>query len=262
MTIRKISLIGSGRVATQLGIHFRETNKTIVQVYSRTFDAARQLARLTGAEPVDDLEKLSADTDLYLIAVVDDAIETIAKNLKTHGKPVVHTSGSVSMDVLRNSGPRYGVFYPLQTFSKTKDISFKQIPICIEGACMETEILLKELAEELSGDVRIISSGQRVLIHIAAVFANNFTNFNYMISQEILEKAGVSFDILLPLIDETTNKIHHSPPCLTQTGPAARGDDNVISKHLNMLLDQPEKRDIYQHLSQYILTHFSNQQKK
>jgi len=258
MAIQKITLIGAGRVATQLGICLAQKQKTIVQVYSRTYQSAKELAVLTQSEAINNISNLNLESDLYIISVLDDAIAEIAAQLNLHDKLVVHTSGSVPMNTISSVGENYGVFYPLQTFAKDKSIDFSNIPICIEGSNTETETQLIALAREISTDVRLINSEQRLLIHIAAVFANNFTNFMYLMGEEILSNAGVSFDILLPLINETVKKTEHALPHSCQTGPAARGDKKIIEKHLNMLKSQPDKYELYKHISKYILEHFKN----
>ncbi len=258
MNIQKITLIGSGRVATQLGLKLAAKHKKIVQVYSRHPEAARQLAARLGAEAIDDLSRINGDSDLYIISVVDDAVAKVAAKLSLAGKIVVHTSGSVPIQVLQNANWKSGVFYPLQTFAKDKNVDFKNIPICIEASDKETETSLTMLARELSEDVRMVNSEQRMMIHVAAVFANNFTNFMYLMSQELLEKSGLSFDILLPLIRETTDKLNHILPREAQTGPAARGDEEVIQKHLKILEEHEGKKIIYQHISEYILNYYKN----
>lgn len=258
MSTQNISLIGAGRVATQLGISLVKKHFTIDQIYSRNLRSAQELAVLTHAKPIDNIAKLNTASDLYIIMVVDDAIAEIASKLSLQGKIVVHTSGSVAMNALNKASTKYGVFYPLQTFAKNKTIDFSNIPICIEGSDPEVESQLTSLAGEISNDVRKINSEQRILIHIAAVFANNFTNFMYLMGEEVLSKAGVSFDILLPLINETVKKTEYSLPHNAQTGPAARGDKAVIEKHLSMLKYQPEKYEIYKQISKYIIEHFNN----
>ena len=258
MAIQKITLIGAGRVATQLGLSLVKNHKSIVQVYSRNHRSAQELALLTHSKPIDNISKIDTDSDLYIISVVDDAIPEIADKLNLPRKILVHTSGSVAMNAICNAATDYGVFYPLQTFSKNKIVDFSNIPICIEGSNPEVESLLTSFAGEISGDVRVINSEQRVLIHIAAVFANNFSNFMYLMAEEVLRSADVSFDILQPLINETVKKTEHSLPHGAQTGPAARGDEKIIEKHLRILESQPEKFEIYKQISNYILTHFKN----
>ncbi len=262
MSFKKITLIGSGRVATQLGKRLAENGRSIAQVYSRNPDHARKLATMIGAEPISDFQNLDHNADLFIVSVVDDAISEIAQNLHLHQKPVVHTSGSVHINTLKGSSAQFGVFYPLQTFAKDKDVNFLDIPICIEATSKGLESQLKILAQEISNDVRLINSGQRMLIHIAAVFVNNFTNFMYLMGEDILKDAGVSFDILLPLIRETADKIKSILPDAAQTGPALRGDFKVMEKHLKTLDNHPEKKEVYRQISHYISAHFRSQIKK
>ncbi len=262
MSFNKIVLIGAGRVATQLARILVEKQKTILQVFSRSDESAQQLSSISGAEPVTKISLITLNADLYIISVVDDAIETIAKQLTLENKLVVHTSGSVQMKTLSTASSKFGVFYPLQTFDKKKNISFSEIPICIEGSDKQVESDLITLGKELSKDVRIISSEQRLYIHIAAVFASNFSNFMYLIGAEILEYADVDFNILAPLIKETADKITKNHPYLSQTGPALRGDFKTMQKHLDMLEGHPEKKDIYKNISKFITSYFSQQKNK
>jgi predicted short-subunit dehydrogenase-like oxidoreductase (DUF2520 family) len=157
------------------------------------------------------------------------------------------------MDVLKNVSSNYGVFYPLQTFSKTRDVDFSDIPICIEACCDETCDALNLLAKEISNDVRKINSAQRQFIHLAAIFASNFTNHMYTLADEILEKENVSFDILLPLIRETAKKIESKSPKDAQTGPAIRGDMKIIEKHIQDLQSEPGKLVLYKIISKLIM---------
>lgn len=255
-TVQNIVLIGSGRVATQLGRRLAEKGKSILQVYSRSREHAGQLAGYLGAESIIDLNKIRNDADLYIISVSDDAIPKIAANLRLEDKMVAHTSGSVPMDAIREISTNCGVFYPLQTFVKNRDVDFNEIPICIEGSDRDAENLLTGLAHEISDDVRIINSEQRLMIHIAAVFASNFTNFMYLMGEEVLKDAGVEFDILLPLIRETAAKMNTSLPNKAQTGPAMRGDEEVIRRHLEVLACDPNEQDIYRRLSEHIEKYF------
>jgi predicted short-subunit dehydrogenase-like oxidoreductase (DUF2520 family) len=252
MSVNKIVLIGAGRVATQLGKALKSQDKTIAQVYSRTKDSAAQLAAELGSAFVTNLAEIVPHADLYLISVSDDAIGQIAESLRLEGKIVVHTSGSVTMDALKMVTNHYGVFYPLNTFSKTKVIDLASTPICIEAADKATEKQLLELGSKISGDVRLINSQQRTMIHIAAVFACNFTNFMFVNAEEILKKADVSFDILLPLIAETVVKLNEVSPEEAQTGPALRNDKKILEKHLELLKADKTKMLTYKMLSDQI----------
>ncbi len=252
MSIRNIVMIGSGNLATQLAKAFHRKGKNILQVVSRRREAAGLLAGLTGAKPVTDLQQLSRDADLYIIAVSDDAIPEIAKAVSLPDRLVVHTSGSVDQEVLKQVSDRYGVFYPLQTFSKTRDIDFSDIPVCIEASDEQCFDQLAALAGEISDDVRKVNSMQRQAIHLAAVFASNFTNYMYRCAEDILKSENIPFDIIRPLIRETAKKAGQQSPALTQTGPAVRNDRRIIEKHLQLLKNDPGKRELYAIISELI----------
>ncbi|MBE0640150.1 MAG: DUF2520 domain-containing protein [Bacteroidales bacterium] len=257
MPINKIVLIGAGRVATQIGKVFQKHGKNISQIYSRTPESAKDLAVMLGALPINDLTKIDHNADLYIISVSDDSIAGIATHLYLPGKIVVHTSGSVDMTAIQSISEKCGVFYPLNIFSKSHETDFSTTPVCIEAQDKETEDELTELARTISGDVRLISSQQRAVIHLAAVFACNFTNFMMVNADDILQRAGIDFDILLPLITETIAKLRGTSPALAQTGPALRNDFNVIRKHIEMLNHDPGKQLMYELISKQINDYFT-----
>lgn len=257
MPIRTVSLIGAGRVATHLGLRLTETGVAVNQVYSRTLDSARKLSDRLGSEPVNHLSGLDGSADLFIISVVDDAVAQVADQLPANQKIVVHTSGSVPMDVLNKASVHHGVFYPLQSFSHGRKVDFSEIPLCIEASDEATKTKLLALSGKLSRDVRLIDSSQRASIHLSAVFASNFSNLMYLLGEEVLEKAGVSFDILLPLIRETAGRLEGHDAREMQTGPAVRNDRETIKKHLELLGHDPAKKDIYDLLSKYIINEFN-----
>jgi len=199
----------------------------------------------------DDITAL-AQADVYIIGIPDDAIGPFSQSLPFQNKLVVHTSGGVAMDELSNKNRR-GVFYPLQTFSKQRKVDFSTIPICIEAEGVSDLELLQTLGKSISENVLEISSQKRVKLHLAAVFVNNFTNHLYRIGSEILEKEGLSFDLLKPLIIETASKIEHLSPAQAQTGPGRRNDQKTIQKHLR-LLEENEYRDIYEIFTQALIS--------
>ncbi len=188
---------------------------------------------------------------------MDDAIQQVAEQLTTNEKIVVHTSGSVPLDLLRSASVHYGVLYPLQSFTHGRQVDFSDIPLCIEASDEATKTRLLALAGKLSHDVRLIDSSQRASIHLSAVFASNFSNLMYLLGEEVLEKAGVSFDILLPLIRETAGRLTGHDAREMQTGPAVRNDRETIKKHLQLLSNDPSKREIYDLLSKYIIKEFN-----
>ena len=249
----RITIIGSGNVATHLAAAFKNAGHRIVQVYSRDMQNAALLAYHVGAEAIDNLEQVNTETEIFIISVKDDAIGPIVEKLAVYDKLTAHTSGATSIDVLRAFTDSAGVFYPLQTFSKTKEVNFRSVPLCIEGADEQITKQLIELAQTVSNNVYKVSSAQRKVLHLAAVFACNFPNYLYNIAQQLLADHNMDFEMLRPLILETAEKIQNHEPVEVQTGPAVRNDKNTMAAHLQMLDKQPDFKEIYELLSQGII---------
>jgi predicted short-subunit dehydrogenase-like oxidoreductase (DUF2520 family) len=258
--IKNIVIIGAGNLATQLALVLTEKGIPVKQVFSRNLNSARELAEKTGAAFTNDLSQLYSETDLYLIAVKDSAIQEVLENLSLdENRMIVHTAGSVPMNILDGFSGNYGVFYPLQTFSKNRKIDFSDIPICIEANHPARLMELQELGEKLSGSVHQINSDDRKILHLAALFANNFVNHFYSIGERLLQDKKLNFDLLKPLIRETAEKIESLPPSDAQTGPAKRNDQTIINTHLKMLHNQPELQKIYRLMSESIFQFHQNQ---
>jgi predicted short-subunit dehydrogenase-like oxidoreductase (DUF2520 family) len=249
----RITIIGSGNVATHLSAAFKNAGHAIVQVYSRDMHNASLLAYHVKTEAIDNLEQIKPETDLFVIAVKDDAIEPIAADLVQYNKLIVHTSGATSLQTLQKHTQNAGVFYPLQTFSKTRELNFNTVPLCIEGADEKITSTLNELAYTVSQNVYRVSSEQRKTLHLAAVFACNFPNYLYHVSQQLLAEKQLPFDLLRPLILETAEKIQEHLPADAQTGPAVRNDEKTMASHLEQLHENPDLQAIYQLLSQGII---------
>lgn len=244
----KIVLIGSGNVAHHLIEAFAKSKIVdVTQVFSRQKESVSPL--FDSNKITDDYNNL-AKADLYIIAVSDDAIAKVSSQLPFQNRLVVHTSGSVSLDVLDKKN-RKGSFYPLQTFSKKKAVDFSQIPICLESENDSDFELLDKVAQSISNTVFKINSEQRKALHVSAVFVNNFVNHLYQMGNEICEANKVPFQILKPLILETANKVMTLSPAAAQTGPAIRNDKQTIASHLDFLLDENQK-NIYKILTQSI----------
>jgi len=252
MAIRNIVFIGAGNVATNLAVAFFNKNLTITQVYSRTALSADKLASKINAVPVTNPSEIFTDAGLYIISVSDDAIVEVTKTLIPGQNLFVHTSGTVPVDILKPVSAKYGVFYPLQTFTKDREIEFSNIPLLIEASDPESERELLELGKIISNDVRICNSEKRKTIHLAAVFACNFSNLMYILSEEILTSQQLPFDLLRPLILETAQKVMQQHPRNAQTGPAKRNDLKVMAAHLELLAGDSEKQEIYKLLSKLI----------
>jgi len=236
----RVVLLGLGNVGVHMGKAFIDSDQIeLVQIYDRAkkntiaFDASISIT--------DKIENIQ-EADVYVIAISDDAISEFSKQLKFKQGLVVHTSGTVPLDALKCSANK-GVFYPLQTFTKKQEIDFKNIPIVFEVQDQEDFQLLERLSESISNQVFNLDSQQRKYLHLAAVFANNFTNYMYKIAYDICEEHEVPFDLIKPLILETAAKAQSVIPMEAQTGPAKRNDKKVIENHL-LLLNKNQK-EIY-----------------
>jgi predicted short-subunit dehydrogenase-like oxidoreductase (DUF2520 family) len=249
---KKVAIIGAGNLATRVSLELHHNGVEIVQVYSRTVTSALTLARMLGCSYVTKPEKITPDADIYLISVSDLAFGNLLKKVNFNDKLVAHTAGSIPISELEKYSKNYGVFYPLQTFSKYRDVNFSKIPFCIEGNTPENEQTLVELASTISKDVRIITSEQRKQLHLAAVFACNFANHMYAIASEIIAEKDIPFDILQPLIAETASKINNMTPRAAQTGPALRKDKNIIREHMGMLAHKPKLKKLYSSITDNI----------
>lgn len=250
--IKKITLIGSGNVAHNLGFALMDAGFEIVEVYSRNNSNAKQLADKLKANTIDKLTNINTKSELYIIATSDDAIDEVAIKLELSDKLVVHTSGSVEIEVLKKASSNYGSFYPLQTFTKSHQADFAEIPICIEGSNTESLKAIENIAKKLTSKIVELSSDQRQKLHLAAVFVSNFANYMQVIGEELCEEQQVDFELLKPLIKEVFEKNQVQKPSQNQTGPALRGDDFTIKKHLELLKNDKEKREIYEKLSTII----------
>jgi len=243
-----IVILGTGNLGKHLFDAFYAQNGVkIIQIYGRSQNALSYFKKQSNT--TSDLSNIK-EADIYLIAISDDAISEVSKFLVGKKGLIVHTSGSIPMNALPNKH-RHGVFYPLQTFSANRKINFKEIPICIETENEEDYKLLNELASAISDKVIQVDSGQRKALHLAAVFANNFTNHMYHTAHEICIQNDVSFELLLPLIKETAAKIQDLSPLDAQTGPARRNDTGTLEKHLAQLKHKKHNK-IYALLSKSI----------
>lgn len=247
-----IVMLGAGNVATHLAIALKKAGFEISYVFSKTLENARILAEKIRTNYTNDIQQLPLNADLYIISVKDEAIVEIIRNLRIESGIVVHTAGSISMNIFQNIYKEFGVIYPLQTFSKTRELVFSEIPVFIEANNKEIENKLFQLTSSLSTNINIVDSDKRKKLHLAAVFACNFVNHMYTIATKILNNTHISFDSLIPLINETAAKAIESNPENAQTGPAVRNDQNVIQKHLEMLSDYPEYEKIYKFVSESI----------
>lgn len=249
----KIVLIGAGNLATHLGKALHAAGHDMVQVFSRTMQSAETLASLLDAEPLTDMAQVRDDADVYIFSVKDSALERLVSQLCGGEKKVLlHTAGSMPMSVFRGKALHYGVLYPMQTFSKQREVDFSIIPCFIEANDEFAQKQIEGLAVQISHRVYQLSSEDRKYLHLSAVFACNFANHCYAASQKLLQQHGIPFDVMLPLIDETAAKVHGMTPKEAQTGPAVRYDENVIGKQIQLLENQPYFQKIYDCMSKSI----------
>lgn len=252
---RVVVLLGAGRVATHLAPALLGAGYHIAQIYSRTIDAARTLAEPLGVSYTDNLDSISDEAHIYIASVADEALPMVASRVARDGgdKIFLHTAGSVPMDVWRNAGAEhYGILYPLQTFSKEREVDMREVSLFIEASDEATLRATEQLAKSLTVKVYHADSALRAQLHIAAVFACNFTNAMYGVAHQLLATSGIPFDVLLPLVDETAAKVHALSPNEAQTGPAIRGDQAVMKRHLEALAHTPELQSLYEQISALI----------
>ena len=260
MTQLKIALIGTGNVAFHLAIAFENVGHVITDVYSRKKENAIEFSKgLYQASATNSLDLQKSVAKVFIMAISDDAIESIAQNIQLPSNVIlVHTSGAVGINRLGYSNSEnIGVFYPLQTFSKNKKVDIKDVLICIEGSNEETTSKLTTLAASISSKVQLIDSEKRKSIHLAAVFACNFANHMFSLSKEIMNHQGLDFEVLKPLIAETLNKSLEVGPENAQTGPAKRNDLETLDRQYKALENDPNVAELYKLISQHIIDYHS-----
>lgn len=253
MRNKRIVMIGAGNVAHHLAPALLKAGVNLCQIYSRTIESARELGIKTGITYTSDIFAIYPDCDIYIFCVSDDSLLALYKSIRINKEALIlHTSGSLPMTIFESYTSRYGVLYPLQTFTKKRELEFKEIPLCIEAS--EAVVLeeIKELAGLLSRRVEEISSETRKTLHLSAVFANNFVNHLYGIAGKILEKENLDFGLLRPLIFETAHKVMLIAPENAQTGPARRGDESILNMHKALLKDDRKLLNLYTLMSDSI----------
>ena len=245
-----ITIIGSGNVGSALALSLNKSGHRLVEIAGRNKRSVTALAKKVKSVPVTDLKKLSP-ADLFIICVFDQNIAAAASQIPFTDIPVVHTSGATSMEVLKRF-KSCGVLYPVNTITKGA-ISFAGTPFCINSNSSKLTGLLKSIVKDLQGKASIITDRQRFIIHLAAVFANNFSNALFQSAYTLLQKEKLPFSILQPLIETTVANIKTNKPAAIQTGPALRGDAATMKKHLQLLEKDAELKKVYRILSALIL---------
>lgn len=254
----KVVFIGSGNLATHLSQAMKGAGIEVVQVYSQTESHASLLANKLSCSYTTEPEFIVVDADVYIFSVKDSALLDLIHKIPQNKGLWLHTAGSVPMGVFEGYNDRYGVLYPLQTFSKNRDIDFSIVPVFIESNSAVDEAYLLSFAGKLTRQVISLSSEKRKHLHLAAVWACNFTNHMYLMASKILQEQSLSEVFLLPLIDETAAKVHQLSAREAQTGPAIRYDENIIEKHIELLSD-PNMKELYRLISRNIHKESSNE---
>ena len=249
-----VVMVGAGNVATHISKRLASQGFEILQVYSRTEESARLLADGLSTEWTTDPDMLNQEADFYFLALKDSVLADFLDQSGLKDKLLLHCSGSLNISILAPFSNNYGVIYPLQTFSKSRDVNLAEIPVFIESSDAVTEMEILRIAESISNCVRVATSGQRMQLHMAAVFACNFVNHMYAVAEGILEKSGFGFEYLETLIRETFEKALTLNPKEAQTGPAVRNDRNIVEKHLQSLEYDASLRLLYERISQHIST--------
>lgn len=252
----KVTIIGSGNVATVLGRKILASQNEIVEVISKHQANAVLLAEELKAKNGEDIKTINHDSDLYMIAVNDSAVTEVANSLRLDKGIVVHTSGSVSKNVLQDCSEEFGVLYPLQSLRK-EIITTPVIPLLVDGNDFSVTKKIFDFAEKLSSQVHEANDEKRLQLHLAAVIVSNFTNHLFTLAEDYCKKAYLNFSFLLPLIQETLNRVSNFSPSQIQTGPAIRGDESTIAKHLELLENFPDLKNIYLQMSESIIKKYA-----
>lgn len=258
---QKIAILGTGNVAWHLNLAFENAGHQVTAVYDRDLQKAEKFTLGSyQAEATNSLDFSRSEASIFIMAISDDAVAELVEDLHLpDGAVLAHTSGTLSIKAIGYAPTEdIGVFYPLQTLSKGKSVDFTHVPICIEGETLKAQNDLAALAQSLSKRVQMLDSGQRRLIHLAAVFACNFTNHMLTLSSQILDQQEIDFTILHPLISETLNKSLEIGPEKSQTGPAIRRDMETLDKQHQALQGDEQVAEIYELVSQHILDFYSD----
>lgn len=248
----RIVFLGSGNIAHFFAPVLRRKGHDIVQVYSRTREHAAALATLTGSAVTDDLAAIDPDADVYVLAIKDDALATVAAQLSFAGKTVIHCAGAISLDVLQQVSENRAVIWALYSVRKHNLPQSGDVPLIVEGSNAQALDIASAIAADISSRVLKTDYEHRQMLHLNAVFANNFTNHLLTITQKICEQHQLPFDILQPIIRQTLEQTEKILPSESQTGPAIRHDETTIAKHLELLAPYPDWQEVYARISRSI----------
>ncbi|MEN9568895.1 MAG: hypothetical protein RL172_126 [Bacteroidota bacterium] len=249
----RVVIIGAGNVAHVLGSFIKQSAHQVVQVVSRSNASAMELAAQLGCKGTADFAQMLPDADIYLTAISDAALNTLSEKINPGNQLIVHTAGAVPKNILQQVSSNYGVLYPLQSLSKNNIHTGIPIPLLIDASNEQSLELIKQLAQSISDMVQQVNDADRLKLHLAAVVTNNFTNHLYALTHKFCADENLDFNMLLPLIEETTQRLHNHAPAGMQTGPAIRNDTATLDKHLRLLARHPDLRNVYLKLTDSII---------
>lgn len=250
--IKNIVILGSGNLATHITLAFYKAGVSIIQVYSRNEEHAKELANKVEARFTSKIDEIAKESDLYIFALSDSALATVLQSREWNNAFLVHTSGSIPASIFETFTSQYGVLYPFQTFTKGVSVQMEEVPFFIESNGLLTLNKLEYLVKKISVKINTTNSEVRLKLHLAGVFANNFTNHMLTIASGILKDANIPVEHINPLIEETVRKALEVGPFLAQTGPASRGNIDIVNKHLKLLEAHPDWQKIYTFVSDSI----------
>jgi predicted short-subunit dehydrogenase-like oxidoreductase (DUF2520 family) len=254
----KIAVIGSGNIATFFSLQMHQAGLEIIQIVSKTELHAKELATYFNCAYTDNINELNQNADVYLFAVRDDILLDFAKTIKLHGKLVVHTAGSITLDNLSTMSNTRACIWCMYSIQKKVFPTQQNIPLIVNATDNLSLERVSALARSISSTIYLLPDQQKSMAHLAAVFANNFTNHLFALAQQLLEKENIPFELLIPIIQNTVDKLSISLPINNQTGPAIRHDEKTIEAHIQILANTPKLSAIYQLLTGSIQEEYSN----
>ncbi len=257
--ITSVSIIGAGNVGWHMALAMHQHGITVINIVSRNQTNAKELASLVSAKAASGPEQLVRVPDLCMLCVTDDALEDVVKTYTNAGTVVVHTSGSTGMEIFDSESSNTGVFYPLQTFTRGREMTYDRIPFLVEGATHTVTVRLMQLARKISGTAIETNAELRRKVHIAAVFACNFSNHMAAVANNMLKESGLDFSLLRPLLEETADKLQSMDPQDAQTGPAVRSDMKIVQSHITALKDRPDEAMLYKLLTNNIIRYINKE---
>lgn len=252
-----ITLVGAGNVAWHIGHRLIEVGCRIVKLINRESSGSKTLVSDLDCQLLSDFSVSNADSDFVIVAINDSFVGEVLQKLDTKNSIILHTSGSLGMEIFPKGTRRFGVLYPFQTLTSGIKVDFSEIPLCIEGNDNETSEKIEDLAKRLSPSVHHIDSQQRQILHLAGVIGNNFTNYFMTLATELLQKHDIDKNLLMPLLNETLAKLNKTSPYEAQTGPARRNNREIIEKHLALLNNEPGLKKLYSIISDSIIAYYS-----